>query len=103
MLQSMVSHIRVFCLAVQIASRRRSPGVCVCVCVCVFVRVCVCACFCVRVRVCSCACVVVGELHCPTTLAKKSETAENHDVNRTLFDRVIPRSITNDQRPAHSH
>ena len=29
-------------------------------------------------------------------LPKKIETAENHDIYRTLFDRVIPRSITND-------
>ena len=42
-----------------------------------------------------------------TTLAKKkkkkNETAENHDVDRTLFDRVIPCSITNDRRPTQSH
>ena len=39
-----------------------------------------------------------------TTLAKKkNETAENHDVDRTLFNRVIPCSITNDRRPTHSH
>ena len=33
----------------------------------------------------------------------KIETAENHDVDRTLFDRVMPCSITNDQRQRHSH
>ena len=34
---------------------------------------------------------------------KKRETAENHDVDKTLFDRVIPCSITNNQCPMHSH
>ena len=34
---------------------------------------------------------------------KKRETAENHDVDKTLFDRVIPCSITNNQCPTHSH
>ena len=34
---------------------------------------------------------------------KKNETAKNHDIDRTLFDCVIPRSITNDQRPMHSN
>ena len=34
---------------------------------------------------------------------KKLRQPENHDVDRTLFDRVILRLITNDQRPTHSH
>ena len=33
---------------------------------------------------------------CTYCLAKKFETAENHDIDRTLFDHVIPRSMTND-------
>ena len=40
--------------------------------------------------------------HC-TTVAKNIETAEYHDVDRSLFDRMISRSIMNDQRPTHSH
>ena len=39
----------------------------------------------------------------PLALAKNIETAENHDVNRTLFDRAIQRLIKNDQHPTHSH
>ena len=31
---------------------------------------------------------------------KKNETAENHDVDRTLFDCVTPHSIRNDRRTA---
>ena len=38
-----------------------------------------------------------------SSVAKNVETAEYHDFDRSLFDRMISCSIMNDQRPTHSH
>ena len=46
---------------------------------------------------------LINTLPWPKKKKKKTGTAENHEVNRTLFNHVMPCSITNDQRSTHSH